>query len=55
MKKNISNIPGEQDQNPTDDLLLSDLKPGEKELIIKVLGHGAFRKRITERENRYRC
>ena len=48
MKKNISNIPGEQDQNPTDDLLLSDLKPGEKGLIIKVLGHGAFRKRVTE-------
>jgi ferrous iron transport protein B len=30
------------------DLFLSDLKPGQKAVIIKVLGHGAFRKRITE-------
>ncbi len=30
------------------DHFLSDLKPGEKAVIIKVLGHGAFRKRITE-------
>jgi len=29
-------------------LRLSDLKTGEDGIIIKVLGHGAFRKRITE-------
>ncbi|GHT73256.1 ferrous iron transporter B [Bacteroidia bacterium] len=29
-------------------LYLSDLKTGEKAVIVKVLGHGAFRKRITE-------
>ncbi len=29
-------------------LLLSDLKTGEDGIIIKVLGHGSFRKRITE-------
>jgi len=29
-------------------LRLSDLKTGEEGIIIKVLGHGAFRKRITE-------
>ena len=29
-------------------LLLSDLKTGEDGIIIKVMGHGAFRKRITE-------
>lgn len=27
---------------------LSDLKPGEKAVIIKILGHGAFRKRVME-------
>ena len=27
---------------------LSDLKPGEKAIIIKILGHGAFRKRVME-------
>ena len=30
------------------DLRLSDLKNGEEGMIIKVVGHGAFRKRITE-------
>ena len=30
------------------DLRLSDLKNGEEGIIIKVVGHGAFRKRITE-------
>ncbi len=29
-------------------MLLSDLKPGEKGIIIKILGHGAFRKRVME-------
>ncbi|MDR1682003.1 MAG: ferrous iron transport protein B [Candidatus Symbiothrix sp.] len=29
-------------------LYLSDLKTGEEAVIVKVLGHGAFRKRITE-------
>ncbi|GHU94927.1 ferrous iron transporter B [Bacteroidia bacterium] len=29
-------------------LYLSDLKTGDEAIIIKVLGHGAFRKRITE-------
>ncbi|MDR1698873.1 MAG: ferrous iron transport protein B [Prevotellaceae bacterium] len=28
--------------------LLSDLKTGDEAIIVKVLGHGAFRKRITE-------
>ncbi len=27
---------------------LSELKPGEEAVVVKVLGHGAFRKRITE-------
>lgn len=27
---------------------LSDLRPGEKAVIIKILGHGAFRKRVME-------
>lgn len=27
---------------------LSDLKPGEKAVIVKILGHGAFRKRVME-------
>lgn len=27
---------------------LSDLKPGEKAIIIKILGHGAYRKRVME-------
>ncbi|MBR7094568.1 MAG: ferrous iron transport protein A, partial [Prevotella sp.] len=27
---------------------LSDLKTGEKGVIVKVLGHGGFRKRIVE-------
>ncbi len=27
---------------------LSDLQPGEKGIIIKILGHGAFRKRVME-------
>ena len=27
---------------------LSELQPGEEAVIVKVLGHGAFRKRITE-------
>ena len=27
---------------------LSDLKTGEKGLIVKVMGHGGFRKRIVE-------
>ena len=27
---------------------LSDLQPGEKAVIIKILGHGAFRKRVME-------
>ena len=27
---------------------LSDLKTGEKGIIVKVLGHGGFRKRIVE-------
>lgn len=27
---------------------LSDLKPGENAIIIKILGHGAFRKRVME-------
>ena len=27
---------------------LSDLQTGEKAVIVKVLGHGAFRKRIIE-------
>ena len=30
------------------DLHLSDLKTGEEGIIVKVVGHGAFRKRITE-------
>jgi len=29
-------------------LKLSDLKNGEKAVIVKIKGHGAFRKRITE-------
>ncbi|MDR0547367.1 MAG: ferrous iron transport protein B, partial [Dysgonamonadaceae bacterium] len=29
-------------------LYLSDLKTGDEAIIVKVLGHGAFRKRITE-------
>ena len=29
-------------------LHLSDLKTGEEGIITKVVGHGAFRKRITE-------
>jgi ferrous iron transport protein B len=48
MKKKISNIPDEQNSYPAENILLSDLNPGEKGLIIKVLGHGAFRKRVTE-------
>ena len=27
---------------------LSDLKPGETGVIVKILGHGAFRKRVME-------
>lgn len=27
---------------------LSDLQTGDEAVIVKVLGHGAFRKRITE-------
>ncbi len=30
------------------DLHLSDVKTGEEAIITKVVGHGAFRKRITE-------
>ena len=30
------------------DMRLSELKTGEKGVIIKVLGHGGFRKRIVE-------
>ena len=29
-------------------MLLSELKTGEKAVIVKVFGHGAFRKRILE-------
>ena len=29
-------------------MLLSELKTGEKAVIVKVSGHGAFRKRILE-------
>ena len=29
-------------------MLLSDLKPGETGVIVKILGHGAFRKRVME-------
>jgi len=32
----------------TENTYLSDLKTGSEAIIIKVLGHGAFRKRITE-------
>ena len=27
---------------------LSDLKPGQSAVVVKVLGHGAFRKRMIE-------
>ena len=27
---------------------LSDLKPGESGVVVKILGHGAFRKRVIE-------
>ncbi len=27
---------------------LSDLKPGETGIVVKILGHGAFRKRMLE-------
>ena len=30
------------------DMLLSELKTGEKGIVIKVMGHGGFRKRIIE-------
>ncbi|MDF1546680.1 MAG: ferrous iron transport protein B [Bacteroidales bacterium] len=36
------------DINILQETRLSDLKTGEEGVIIKVLGHGAFRKRITE-------
>nr|MDE6321256.1 FeoA domain-containing protein [Muribaculaceae bacterium] len=29
-------------------LRLSDLKPGEKAVVVKIHGHGAFRKRVIE-------
>ena len=29
-------------------MLLSDLQPGQKGVIIKILGHSAFRKRVME-------
>ena len=34
----------EQDEN----MLLSDLRTGESAVVIKVLGHGGFRRRILE-------
>ena len=34
--------------NKLEDMRLSELKTGEKGVIIKVLGHGGFRKRIVE-------
>src|ERR1035437_7183254 len=36
------------EQTKTKDFRLSDLKSGDEGIITKVLGHGAFRKRITE-------
>jgi ferrous iron transport protein B len=36
------------EQNHFSSLRLSDLKTGDEAIITKVLGHGAFRKRITE-------
>lgn len=33
---------------PVKSVRLSDLKPGETAVIIKILGHGAFRKRVME-------
>ena len=35
-------------ENFVKDLRLSDLKTGQEGIIVKVIGHGAFRKRITE-------
>ena len=32
----------------TNNIYLSDIKTGDEAIITKVLGHGAFRKRITE-------
>ncbi|HEY5507385.1 MAG TPA: FeoA family protein, partial [Paludibacter sp.] len=32
----------------TNNTYLSDIKTGDEAIITKVLGHGAFRKRITE-------
>lgn len=46
-KKDISNSVN-KGMEPVEDLFLSDLKPGEVGFIVKVLGHGAFRKRLTE-------
>lgn len=48
MKKHIAATPIDSNPLSGEALLLSDIKPGDKCLIIKVLGYGAFRKRITE-------
>lgn len=44
-KDNITKIEGKIINNET---FLSQLKPGESGIIVKIKGHGAFRKRITE-------
>ena len=37
-----------QNNNIDKDVFLSEIKTGEEAIITKVIGHGAFRKRITE-------